>query len=156
MSAPSMAYETWERTVLMVHGPCAFTPAEWTRYAERCAQNDYVGVIVLADPLCPGPNAKQRAESTRVWKARSAPPLVSVVTQSAVHRGMVTVMNWLQHGNVAAYHPSRLVEALQFARVAPAAQHGALEQLHALASRVESRWSVDALQRQLDALSNAA
>jgi hypothetical protein len=54
-----------------------------------------------------------------------------VVTQSAVHRGIVKVLGWLQKNpHVSAFHPSRLFEAMDFARVVPERRSSVIRYIH--------------------------
>ncbi len=139
MTVRTMWYEVFENTLLVVHGPKAASAEEWTAYAEEGTMLQYGGILVVTDVAYPGPDAKQRAEGSAAARRRGYPH-IAVVTASAVHRCIVTAFSWMQRGNVTAYHPSRLREAMDYARVSPARRTKVLLRVHDLARELESTW----------------
>jgi hypothetical protein len=57
-----------------------------------------------------------------------------------MHRGIVTVVSWMQKGNVVAFSPNELSAAMDFAGLTPARRGVALSRVHELARRVGSTW----------------
>jgi hypothetical protein len=100
----------------------------------------YGGVLVVTDLAYPGPDARQRVQGSAAVRKRGLYPHIAVVTASAVHRCIVTAFSWMQRGNVAAYHPSRLREAMDYAGVSPARRTKVLLRVHDLARELESTW----------------
>ena len=144
-TARTMRHEVLATTMLCVHGPLAVDDAEWTVWCGDSAAWSYDGVLVVVDRSCPGPNAQQRAELAEHMAKRASSPRTAVVTASAAHRGIVTVLNWLQKGTLKAYPPARLDEALKYAGVAPSARRKLLLRVHELAGELNSSWILQAI-----------
>jgi hypothetical protein len=140
-----MCHEVVDDTMLVIQGPSAPSGEEWTAHCRGHATLTYHGVLVVADQSCPGPTSRQRAELADAFKARARVPDVAVVTASSAHRGIVTVMNWLQKGSLKAYPPTRLGEALKYAGVAPSAYGRIVRRIHELALSVNAPWIVQAV-----------
>ena len=139
-TARTMRHEVVAGTLLCIHGPLPVDDAEWTAYCAESVKLSHMGVLVVADRSSPGPNSRQRAELAESLAKRASHPKVAVVTASAAHRGIVTVMTWLQKGTVKAYSPARLSEALSYASVAPSARAQVLRRVHELGVDLDSRW----------------
>jgi len=144
-TARTMRHEVVANTLLIVHGPLAVDDAEWTSYCDESATLSCGGALVVVDRSSPGPNARQRAQLAECIARRGSHPQVAVIAASAAHRGIVTVMNWLQKGSVKAYSPARLSEALSYASVAPSARALVLRRVHELAVDLNSSWIVQAI-----------
>jgi hypothetical protein len=115
-----MAYDIVGTTMVCIHAPGPIAEGDWQTFLDRYVLAAFTGCLVLVDAGSAGPDAGQRARLAACMRGREAPP-VAVVTQSAVHRGIVKVIGWLQKSNhMTAFHPSRLAEAMDFARVAAA------------------------------------
>jgi hypothetical protein len=140
MAVRTMCHEVFENTLLVVHGPKPASAEEWTAYTEEGTVLHYGGILVVTDIAYPGPDAKQRAQGTAAVRRRGVYPHIAVVTASAVHRCIVTAFSWMQRGNVTAYHPSRLREAMDYAGVSPARRTKVLLRVHDLARELESTW----------------
>ena len=140
MTVRTMCHEVFENTLLVVHGPRPAAAEEWSAYLADGLVLQYGGVLVVADLASPGPNAKQRVEGSAAVRRRGVYPHIAVVTASTVHRCIVTAFSWMQRGNVVAYHPSRLREAMDFAGVSPARRTKVLLRVHDLARELESTW----------------
>jgi hypothetical protein len=140
MIVRTMCHEVFENTFLVVHGPRPAAAAEWDAYLADGMVLQYGGVLVVTDIACPGPDAKQRVQGSAAVRKRGLYPHIAVVTASAVHRCIVTAFSWMQRGNVAAFHPSRLREAMDYAGVSPARRTKVLLRVHDLARELESTW----------------
>lgn len=145
MTSDTMRHEIVGSTLLIVHGPGAPDPKEWTSYCRSCATLDFHGVLVVVDRSSPGPSSRQRAEVTASLGKRPRLPNVAVVTSSAAHRGIVTVMSWLKGANLKAYSPLRLDDALTYAGVAASDRGALLRRVHELALGLDSAWIVETL-----------
>jgi hypothetical protein len=142
MTALTMRHEIVESTLLAVNGPNAISPEDWTSYCRCCGSLGYGGVLVIVDRSCSGPTSRQRAESAKTFEERGKFPNVAVVTASSAHRGIVTVMSWVQRANLRAYSPARLAEALRYAGVEPSAWGRILQRVHELALSLDAPWIV--------------
>jgi hypothetical protein len=141
MSAtPTMSYDLVANTLVVVHGPREADPADWTRYCARSAERDFDGILVICDQDFPGPTSKQRAEGSEAMRTRGSYPRIAVVTASMVHRGVVTVFNWLQRGNLSAFHPGRLEQALAYAGTPREEWPRVVAVIHELATKTAAPW----------------
>ena len=140
MSVRTMCHEVFENTLLVVHGPRPASADEWAAYLADGLVLQYRGILVVTDLAYPGPDAKQRVQGSAAVRKRGVYPHIAVVTASAVHRCIVTAFSWMQRGNVAAYHPSRLREAMDYAGVSPARRTKVLLRVHDLARELGSTW----------------
>jgi hypothetical protein len=140
-----MRHEVIANTLLVVHGPGPVDAAEWSVYCVDCATLSYEGELVVVDRGCPGPTAQQRAELSKHFGKRAQAPNVAVVTASAAHRGIATVLNWLQKGTLKLYTPARIDEALAYAGIAPAVRPTILRRVHELAAAIDSTWIVQTI-----------
>jgi hypothetical protein len=138
----TMSCEVMAETLIVVHGPIAPDPGEWMAFANRSRARDFHGMLVIVDDAFPGPSAAQRSEIAASNKLRGVYPRVAVVTPSLVHRGMVTVIGWLQRNNLSSFHPDRLEQALAFTGAPQAAWPGIVERVHALATGLNAPWIV--------------
>jgi len=148
-SAPTVAltmrHEIVANTMLVVSGPWPPAPEEWNARCRDCATLDYGGVLVVVDPACPGPSSRQRMELAEAFKSRGCLTNVAVVTDSPAHRGIVTVMNWMQKGSLKAYGPARFAEALKHAGAAPSARAAIVRRVHELALQLNAPGIVRAM-----------
>jgi hypothetical protein len=135
-----MAMEIFERSLLAVHGPEPAGAEEWTRYVVDSNAATVAGILVVVDAAYPGPTPVQRAQANSAAKQHGRYPPIAVVTGSVMHRGIVTLFSWMQKGNVVAYAPSRLAEAMMFAKIGTPLHGKALSRVHELARRVGSAW----------------
>jgi hypothetical protein len=145
MVARTMRHEVIANTLLLVHGPGAVDPVEWSAYCVDCATLSYEGELVVVDRGCVGPTSQQRAELSSSFAKRAQAPNVAIVTTSAAHRGIATVLNWLQKGTLKLYTPARMDEALAYAGVAVSARATVLRRIHELAASLDSTWIVQTI-----------
>jgi len=136
----TMVVEMFESCLLAVHGPEPAAAEDWTRYVVDSNAAAVAGVLVVVDAGYPGPTAMQRAQANAAARQHGRYPPIAVVTGSAMHRGIVTVFSWMQKGNVVAYAPSRLSQAMTFAKIGTLSHGKALSRVHELARRVGSAW----------------
>jgi hypothetical protein len=146
-----MLYEVVGNTLLCIHGPLDVNDEEWVAYCRDSATLSYVGTFAVVDRSGIGPNSRQRAEHSVALAKRTSPPRIAVVTDSKAHRGIVTVMNWMQRGTLKAFSPAQLREALNYAGVAPTARGQILRRVHELAIGVSSPWIAQTIPLDIDA-----
>ena len=145
MVARTMRHEVVDNTVLIVQGPCAPAAEEWSAQCRDCNRLDYGGVLVVVDRDCPGPSSRQRMELAGALRDSGRFPSIAIVTDSPAHRGIITVMNWMQSGTIKAYGPARFAEALKYAGVAPSARAAMLRRVHELAVQLNAQWILRAI-----------
>lgn len=143
MTGRTMAFELVHQTLIVVHGPKAAAPDEWTAYATRSEGADYEGIVVVVDREFPGPSSAQRAAGSAALKRRGTFPNIAVVTPSTLHRGIVSVLGWLQRNNLSAFQPGRFEQALRYAKVPETQWPSTLERVHALATQLDAPWIVE-------------
>ena len=135
-----MAIDRFERTVLVVHGARPASGQEWNRSLEEFNLPGVSGILIVVDPNYPGPTALQRAQASEAAKRTGLFPPIAVVTGSGLHRGIVTVISWMQKNNLVAFSPKELSAAMDFVRLEPERRGAALSRVHELARRVGSTW----------------
>jgi hypothetical protein len=84
-----------EGVYCLVQGSNNLDDQEWSAYVEDMSRNAdrMKGVIVFSAGS--GPNANQRKLVAEMWKAHGRMPIVAVISNSALHRGMITAINWI-------------------------------------------------------------
>jgi hypothetical protein len=140
-----MAMEVFERTLLVVHGARPASAQEWNRYLVDFIVPGLSGVLIVVDSSYAGPTALQRAQATDAAKQAGIFPPIAVVTGSRMHRGIVTVVSWMQKGNLVAFSPKELSAAMELVGLEPARHRVALLRVHELARRVGSIWITHAV-----------
>jgi hypothetical protein len=143
--AAAMAMEVFGRTLLVVHGARPASVQEWDRYLVEFIVPGLSGVLIVVDSSYPGPTALQRAQATEAAKQAGIFPRIAVVTGSRMHRGIVTVVTWMQRGNLVAFSPKELPAAMDFVGIAPERRGVALSRVHELARRVGALWITQAV-----------
>lgn len=144
-AVPAMAMETFERSLLVVHGARPASAPEWNRYLAEFILPSLSGVLIVVDSSYAGPTALQRAQATDAAKQAGIFPPIAVVTGSRMHRGIVTVVSWMQRGNLVAFSPRELSSAMDFVGIEPARRGVALSRVHELARRVGALWITQAV-----------
>lgn len=142
---PAMAMEMFERSLLVVHGARPASAQEWNRYLAEFILPDLSGVLIVVDSSYAGPTALQRAQATDTAKQAGIFPRIAVVTGSRMHRGIVTVVSWMQRGNLVAFSPRELPAAMDYVGIAPDRRVVALSRVHELARRVGALWITQAV-----------
>lgn len=100
-----------------VQGSVPLDQAAWENYVNdmRREADRMKGVVVYSAGS--GPDAKQRTLVADMWKARGKMPIVAVMSESTVIRGMITALTWLLsirvESGLCAYHPRQAHLALQ-------------------------------------------
>ena len=145
MPVRTMRYEVAANILLVVHGPRTIDANEWSSYCLARGALSYEGELVVVDRSCPGPTSLQRAELSRSLGKRTPIPNVAVISASAAHRGIATVLNWMQKGTLKLYTPARLDDALKYAGVAPSAKGTILRRVRELAIAVDSPWIAEVI-----------
>lgn len=142
---PAMAMEVFECALLVVHGARPASAQEWDRYLAEFIDPSLSGVLIVVDSSYPGPTALQRAQATDAAQQAGIFPPIAVVTGSRMHRGIVTVVSWMQRGNLIAFSPKELSAAMDFVGLEPERRVVALSRVHELARRVGSLWITQAV-----------
>jgi hypothetical protein len=129
----TMRHEVIGDTMLVVHGACAAASEEWNALCRDFDTLDFTGVLIVANRGCPGPTSHQRVRLAESFTKRGRYPNSAVVTDSPAHRGIVTVLNWMQKATLKAYGPARFTEALKYVGVAPSQREPMLRRIQELA-----------------------
>jgi hypothetical protein len=87
---------------VVVHASVAPSAADWTAMLHAMDPRTRA-ILVLVPPGCPGPSAAQRKETADHWLGHGDMPPTAVVTDSRLHRGIITAINWLVGNGVKAY-----------------------------------------------------
>jgi hypothetical protein len=144
-AAGAMVMEVFERTLLVVHGSRPASVQEWNRYLAQFINPGLSGVLIVVDSSYPGPTALQRAQATDAAKQAGIFPHIAVVTGSRMHRGIVTVVSWMQRGNLVAFSPRELPAAMDHVGLEPERRGVALSRVHELARRIGALWITQAV-----------
>ncbi len=140
-----MVMEVFERTLLVVHGSRPASAQEWNRYLAKFIDPGLSGVLIVVDSSYAGPTALQRAQATDAAKQAGIFPRIAVVTGSRMHRGIVTVVSWMQRGNLVAFSPRELAAAMDYVGLEPERRGVALSRVHELARRIGALWITQAV-----------
>lgn len=122
--------------ILSIHGLAPPSEVEWDRYLALCddlrgrVQGDYSRTRGLSISAGGGPTASQRKKLVRFLDGQS--PLVAVVTESTVGRGVVTALSWF-NASIKAFAPHKLGDAEQHLKLASATSLLVRRELEAMA-----------------------
>lgn len=108
--------DTVGRTVVLVHPPGPIEEPDWNRFLERMKRHDYDGLLVWTPGAAP--NASQRNRVREVWGDQM--PRLAVITDSAMVKGVISVLSLFMRDRIAGFLPNQLEGALAHAGVVPA------------------------------------
>ena len=116
LTGTSLCLTSLGRTLVLVHRPCAIDTNEWQAHIDALLAQRPSGVVVVVPPGCPGPSADQRRRLGSALAGLGDLP-IGVLTRSALHRHLITAINWITGGGTRAFAPSHLADAMEYAAV---------------------------------------
>jgi hypothetical protein len=122
----TLAYGRVGNCLVLAHGEKAPAPDEWTAYVAFLTKHwvQDVSRLLVVTPG-PAPSAAQRKEMNAggAFKGRC-----SIVTPSAIARGIVTALSWFSKDVYATFAPQELDKAIDFLQL-PSASHAEVKKL---------------------------
>ncbi len=111
-----MAFNFIDRLFLVVHGPEAPADAEWAGFLEAVEAQGIERTVQLVLTEGGRPTWAQRRRMARLLAGRTVP--IAVLSSSATHRGVATVLSWFNR-KIRAFPASSagLLDALVFLEV---------------------------------------
>jgi hypothetical protein len=115
-----MAWSRFREVYLLVHAPGIPADEDWSEFIRDVTTTVLPGIVVMAGNAKLSPS--QRAD-VQQWFLENG-VRGSVVTDSALARGVVTALGWFKV-KLKSFSPSELDRALDFAGVEPEGRSGA-------------------------------
>ncbi len=134
----TMAYRLVGEISLLVHSTRAPSDHEYDGYLEFIATlPPQIRRSMVVTPG-PGPNARQRAKTNEVLKARKQMDAkVAVVTDSTMVRGIVTALSWFNR-EIRVFSMAKIHDALRYLNANPEEASRLLIQLRMMQAELET------------------
>ncbi len=108
---PEVVSRTIDNVVILVHSANPPTDTEWNEIIELQRNNPSDKTLVVS--AGGGPTNPQRMRMKEAIKGKQDNPMVAVVTESRVVRGIVKAMSWFNPG-IRSFNPDQLGDALTY------------------------------------------
>lgn len=128
----NMAFEIVGDLFIVIHNAKPPSDAEWASYLRSWQGRDMSKMRTLVFTAGGGPSTAQRKEANTALGGK--PSVTSVVSDSAMVRGIVTALSWF-NSEIKAFNPTESTEAFRHLGITHA---GDIERLWAQAKKLQA------------------